>query len=399
MADISALASRQPAEVPASLSQPEPIPLRTLALLLTYECTTTDPRYTGLKLGGSTRGDLGMAEGVKNLTPKIWEGEAESVMRRSVHIFAPDTENEGENETASDKNETRYPPATCQIHPLSTDGVKSLSLAERDLIFYETSGSGRDWDAIQMFQAFFDLCPERQEVLVQIDDEGPLILPATSHTVLNISLNSPKHDIRTIIQGSTESDITSFLSGASNNEKHSVLAFQSPHPEDKNNSSVMQKNDKDADENLKSHIILDTTLLQYGDSGRGIHGENYFLGSYSAYLSTMSKICGELKLQPSLPSLPAPHSSNPNTPSTRTQTQNQIWINSCAERAFHRWQNRDKEGWCDYCGRGGKELKRCSACKTKNVWFCSEEHQKAGWKLHKLVCERRVVFGPKRVGE
>ena len=65
---------------PPKPTKPEPISLRTLALLLTYERTTTDPRFKGLKLGGSTRGDLGMTEGVKNLIPDIWKGEAESVM-------------------------------------------------------------------------------------------------------------------------------------------------------------------------------------------------------------------------------------------------------------------------------------------------------------------------------
>lgn len=40
----------------------------------------------------------------------------------------------------------------------------------------------------------------------------------------------------------------------------------------------------------------------------------------------------------------------------------------CAERVWKRWQNRTNEGWCEYCGVGGNELKACGACKENKVY-------------------------------
>jgi hypothetical protein len=27
-------------------------------------------------------------------------------------------------------------------------------------------------------------------------------------------------------------------------------------------------------------------------------------------------------------------------------------LTACAKKAWERWQNRETEGWCDYCGTG-----------------------------------------------
>jgi hypothetical protein len=65
-------------------------------------------------------------------------------------------------------------------------------------------------------------------------------------------------------------------------------------------------------------------------------------------------------------------------------------LNPCAERVWDRWQNREKVGWCDYCGVGSAErrLLDCSACKKVKVRYWCKEQQKAAWKLHKFTCEK-----------
>lgn len=58
----------------------------------------------------------------------------------------------------------------------------------------------------------------------------------------------------------------------------------------------------------------------------------------------------------------------------------------CASTVWRRWSNRDTVGWCNFCGTGDGFLMKCSGC--KKVSYCSKEHQKSDWKLHKLLCER-----------
>ncbi|KAH6694814.1 hypothetical protein BKA61DRAFT_662751 [Leptodontidium sp. MPI-SDFR-AT-0119] len=362
---------------PTPTTDMEPIPLRSITVLINYERMTSDPLYKGLKLGGSTRGDRNLSEGIKKILPKIWGSEPESVMRRSVHMFDTDTE----TGTPSSTN----PPATCSIHPYASVGVKGHSRADLDLIFHETRGQNGCYNATGMYQDFFALCPEGQQVSIQIANEDPVLIDATARMVFEYTLHAPKHDIRSIIQQtSSGSDFSSddklwyFSSGASDSENHCVLAFR--HPE---NSDVFSK---------ENYFIVDMTRLQYGEAGYGTYGETYFLGTYEDYPTSMAKICGELEFR----------GMTTATTGRADEPENQVRVQECAKRAWERWMNREKEGWCEYCGRGGAELKRCGACKGRKVWYCCDEHNRKGWKLHKLTCKSQVnkkpVFGPPRPG-
>ncbi|KAL2068624.1 hypothetical protein VTL71DRAFT_14961 [Oculimacula yallundae] len=353
---------------------PEPIPLRDITLLINYERMISDPRYKNLKLGGSTRGDPNMSEGVKMLIPNIWEGEAESVTRRSVHLFAPE---EGEAKIA-----TKNPPATCELHSFASEGVKALSLADRDLIFHETRGQNGCYNATGMYQDFFALCPKGQEISVQIGNETPVIIDATHRLIFEYTIHDPKHDIRSVMENSgyNNKKLWYTSSGAKSGENHCVMAFlPQPHPFLQLSSYI-----KGGEIDLSKFLIVDMTRLQYGEASFGTYGETYFLGPFAKYIESMKHICGDLRLRRVIPK----------TTGRVNEPENQIRVKECARRAWERWENKEKEGWCDYCGRGG-ELKKCGACKGRKVWYCCGEHQKKGWKLHKMTCEKAPVLGPK----
>lgn len=166
------------------------------------------------------------------------------------------------------------------------------------------------------------------------------------------------------------------VTGSRNRERHVVLAFprlsSTTHPTEKPR---------------KEYIIVDPTRQQYGLAGKGSHGETYFIGSFDEWLTGMARICENVEVgdctQVNL--------------NTEKGTQHEQMLKDCARRVWQRWGKRDTEGWCEYCGRGDKEvegglagtrLMRCAGCKVKKVWFCCKEHQLSGWKLHRFTCER-----------
>ncbi|KAK5698623.1 hypothetical protein LTR97_006269 [Elasticomyces elasticus] len=55
---------------------------------------------------------------------------------------------------------------------------------------------------------------------------------------------------------------------------------------------------------------------------------------------------------------------------------------------------------CVVCGKdegeGGKMLQKCTACKRRG--YCSREHQKAHWKVHKPFCKAVEVVGGEHTG-
>ena len=116
--------------------------------------------------------------------------------------------------------------------------------------------------------------------------------------------------------------------------------------------------------------------MQYGEAGHGLHGENCFIGTWDNYRDSMREICGELKDVTITHYLGA------------TGSENEVRLQACVKRVFQRWEKRDIEGWCEFCGKGGKELLFCGGCNKAVVRYCCKEHQKMAWKFHKFTCER-----------
>jgi len=119
--------------------------------------------------------------------------------------------------------------------------------------------------------------------------------------------------------------------------QHTILGFQLP---GSNSNSI--------------DYVVDMSSMQFGDAERGTYGEQYFLGSLAGFENATVEHGGGIKLVAS--------DSNMIQYSDRfTEISKE-----CAQRVWNRWQNRDKEGWCEYCGVGGILLE-CAPCKQACV--------------------------------
>jgi len=132
-----------------------------------------------------------------------------------------------------------------------------------------------------------------------------------------------------------------------------------------------------SDPDMEKWIVIDMTRTQYGEAGRGLYGENYFLGTFGQFREGMEKVCEEAVVA----GLVAARL-------TETGNENDWRLKACAKKVWDRWQKRETEGWCAFCGKPGLDFRKCSACRTKKVFYCCVEHQKNDWKLHKWTCEK-----------
>jgi len=183
----------------------------------------------------------------------------------------------------------------------------------------------------------------------------PVLVAASSRGILELKIGGPRlNSIITVISSSSQ---RTFNTGMKTDEPHAVLVFFHPqHP---------------------AGFVVDMTRTQYGDAGRGMHGENYFLGTIAEFRTSMREICVTLHEQPVLlGSLDA------------RGNENEARLRACAAKVLERWQNRETEGWCAFCGKPGVNFQRCPGCTTKEVLYCCVEHRKSDWKLHKWTCEK-----------
>jgi hypothetical protein len=324
--------------------EPEPIPLRTLTTLLNYERCRSDPRFQGIKLLHSTFADPTLTN---QLSPEMRQlllgSQPPSVKQIHLHAFGPDSDNFTATLSSYDA-----------FHPTAGPTVRSLTFAQRELIYHESRDHDGCYKALALYQHFLDLCPVGQKLSIQIKNEEPVLVDRYPRSILEFKMKGPKQI--TISTGLPTAG--TIVIGSEQESLHSVLAFPRP-------------GSKFCD------FVVDMTRMQFGEAGRGTFGEPYFLGSTDAFMDIMKNVCDEVEEL----GIGASHVGM----SEHTEV-----LNACAERVWDRWQNREKEGWCDYCGVGSAErrLLDCSACKKVKVRYCCKEHQKAGWKLHKFTCEK-----------
>ncbi|KAH6722623.1 hypothetical protein BKA61DRAFT_729934 [Leptodontidium sp. MPI-SDFR-AT-0119] len=322
----------------------EPIPLRTLTVLLAYEKMATDPRFVDHGLVVSSTADPGVLAAGEMQNPSFFSSCPRTIIRRSLHQF------EQVNDAPSSIEST----AMCKVSPNAGPEVKNLTVAQLDSIYYESLGHNGCYSSISLYQYFFQLCPPDQRISIQIKNEEPVIVDPSTRQTIEFGIMGPK-PWTVVLKDSSPSTL---LNGGKDGDAHAILGF--PYPGSK-----------------FVNAVVDLSRMQYGEVGRGSFGEFYFVGSYEDYCdSTEKNICTQLQ-----------NRGTANYMNPSSDLVEEARLKGCTERVWERWQNRHKQGWCAHCGKGGKLLK-CSGCRQSQTWYCCKEHQVAGWKLHKHTCEK-----------
>ena len=331
---------------------PTPIPLRTLTTLLNYERCIADGRFRGCKLLSSTFSDPNLTDSMfPEMRRRILDGKPKSVTQVHLHTFLIES-----------KEVTGTPSTNDLISSKASSQVQALPFSQRELIYHESRGHDGCYKAIELYQEFFELCPPGQKLSIQIKNEEPVLVSPFTRNILEFTMKGPK--LLTISTGMKMSDsedgvIGTIITGVDQESLHSALGFAGP-----GSANV--------------DFVVDMTRMQWGEAGRGRFGELYYLGSVDGYYGIMKNVCEGIEEA----GLGATHVA----PSIHTKS-----MAACAKRVWERWENRDNEGWCDYCGVGASErpLSSCSGFKQTKVRYCCKEHQASGWKLHKFTCEKR----------
>jgi len=188
--------------------------------------------------------------------------------------------------------------------------------------------------------------------------QNPVLVKAYDRSIVEFLIQGPRFHTIVVIA----SKPLSLISGNVDNSVHAVISFPRPggDPTD--------------------HFVVNMSRTQYGNSGRGTYGETYFLGTWDQYTDSMMATEEEKKICDDFTDIRRSHEMNMQPGANRDR------LEACAKRVCERWQNREAQGWCAYCGKGGKLL-RCSWCKTAKVWYCCKEYQVSDRKLHKHTCE------------
>ncbi|TVY58054.1 hypothetical protein LSUE1_G009562 [Lachnellula suecica] len=320
----------------------EPIPLRTLTVLLNYERLVSDPRFKDQELVVSSIADPSVISRGIDQNPGLFANELSTIKHRYINQFA-----------VSDDHPSSDPlPTIFSIHPDAERPTKALSFADRELIYHLTHGHDGCFVAIGLYQLFLELCPPEQELSLQITNETPIIVNPQEREITEFSVQGPVLQSISIIP----SGPLTLMGGFEDNSVHAVLSFPVRGGDD---------------------FVVDMTRMQYGTAGRGTYGENYFFGLWDDYNKSMAKICSGINnIRNSLQM-----NMTPEFDRARAQ--------ACAQRVWERWQKREEEGWCEHCGKPGVDSKLCGGCKEAKVRYCCREHQVAGWKLHKYTCEKK----------
>ncbi|CAG8972577.1 hypothetical protein HYALB_00011309 [Hymenoscyphus albidus] len=248
----------------------EPIGLRKLTTLLNYERATSDPCFQGVKLMSSSVTDPKMIQQLTSVKAcrDLIDRAPPSINRKTIwSTVAYDP---------THRNNSEFLAATCEIHPLASDKVKALASAQRDSLYYGLLGDEGCWEAIALYEIFFVHCERGQKVSIQVGKEPPHLVDLSDHFIIELKIQHPK--ILTVVAGLPETSVNGFR----DEQAHAVLAFS-------------------ADPSSPG-IVVDMSRLQYGDSGRGDYGENYYLGRLPTILNPSRSCTGILCL--SIPSHP-----------------------------------------------------------------------------------------------
>lgn len=278
------------------------------------------------------------------------------------HKFSPLSQNPPRNSTSAT--------VTNFIHQNADQAVKNPNPSALEHIFQVTKSLGLCSDASKLFVEFAELCSTNQEISIQLGGEDSMTMPIQSCQLQEFMVILPKTTIVTSVKNGLWSSGGSKPADAKG-EGHIIIKIP------------LSISDKE-----QEYYVLDMTSMQYGKAtGRGIHGEPYFLGRETEWKDRMGKYCD--KVEPRGPFEPL----NSSKTEIERQLANSV-IRRCARTVLDRWQNREEIPFCAYCGvaqrtfsHGERLLEPCLACgDNKNVWYCCNDHRQFDEQLHQLSC-------------
>jgi hypothetical protein len=157
----------------------DPIPLRTLALLLNYERMASDPRFKNLGLQYSSAAN----DYVKKIKDFQWPTfsknepasleSVSSLMNNLINLLICWIHRHTwlHQFTFMEIKEEANPATVTILHPKAFPHAKQQGYAEREGIYHHTRGSREGFNSACLFQYFFDLCPPGQQLAIQFEGE------------------------------------------------------------------------------------------------------------------------------------------------------------------------------------------------------------------------------------
>jgi len=320
----------------------ETLDLYELALLLNYERASTEPRFRYAKLRETASAssdfktvlldvpDWKQASGPK--TGFVFDKRTPPVSARDV----PDL------------------PSNMLPNPIPAN-LQGLSEKEVETIYWQARGHDGCYKSITLLQHFFDLYPESTKLRIRTSAGVEFTTTASTRVILEVKLLRPK-----LLTLSCVLPNQTYITGAGDTMLHAVAGFA-----------------RLEDENVS--IVLDLASMQFGEAGRGLGGRSTFaLESLDGFYDRVEKIAF------------GADTANAKTSLRIGPCPDDVWLKGVARKVKQRWEKRETEPWCGHCGApgfGGKELRKCSAC--REVYYCNAAHQAGAWQFHKRFCTAR----------
>lgn len=232
--------------------------MRTLAVLLNYERTTTDPRFVGRYLCDHT--PTHYRKHFPSFIPlKVGDGKSQLYQTvRSTHEFNfSDHKKPRPNDTPT--------PTTCEIDPNCSDSVKSLCKRRLEVLFHETRNLDGCLRALSVYHHFLQLCSEDQLFSIRITDEEPVLVKCNPAIVTGLKLYKLRM-ISTIQLGQPDSElaIETELECDGSAQQHFVSFMQSIAKDALHLNAVKQASNCGGES--QSHLLMEPIqIISYSD--------------------------------------------------------------------------------------------------------------------------------------
>ncbi|KZV94623.1 hypothetical protein EXIGLDRAFT_736515 [Exidia glandulosa HHB12029] len=335
--------------------QLEVLDLYDLALLLSYERYTLEPRFRHTVLFDVASGaDEFVDSELANLDP-LWQNPTKR-SKRIGFAFKVDSHDDDARDT----------PDNMLPRSILLPRVHVLSARQIETIFYQARAHDACYASIALLQFLFALYDDDQPVRIRLGAGTGFLTLLAAHSTAKYILQEPMQMTMSIVLSqerpmleprSMAFSAVTYMTGEGDSMPHCVMAFD----------PITQFCDPD-----QKSAVLDLASMQFGDSGRG-RGALFVLEEMDDFMERMRGIAQSV----TGPQMGGPYITN----------DAERWLEGVARRVKTRYHRRDIEHWCGHCGAPAQRL-ACRGC--KHEWYCNRAHQVAAWPHHKHWCAGRT---------